>query len=288
MRGWLGETACLLAVLLALILATSGMTQQDPTKPLEIPARGTLKGTVTFVGQLPDLAQLDKTKRNQINLYNDKNVCLMAPKDQVDQRVWMIGAKGGMANVAVYVRPQPGEYFVLKDDDLKPFQQGGPRHEAVMDQPFCAFLPPVLLTFPSYYKKGVLKPSGQLVKIKNSATINRNSMRGPTSKNPGGNPIIAPKGEITLKLVPDRFAIPVRCSLHPWMEAKIMALDHPFAAVTDKDGKYEIKQIPAGVKLQVFAWHESGFVSQSGFKGEPLEVKAGETVEKSFQATRPK
>jgi hypothetical protein len=235
---------------------------------------------------LPNLAALDMARLNQINIHQDKKVCLAAPKDQIDQRVWMLGKNNGLANVVVYVRPQPGQYFVLTPADLKPYQVGGAKHEAVMDQPFCAFLPPFLLTFPKYYNNnGQLVPTGQVVKIKNSATINHNSKWGGTPTNPGGNPILPPKGEITLDLVPDKYAIPVNCAIHPWMEARILALDHPFAAVTDKDGNYEIKDVPAGVKLQVLALHETGFVSQNGFGGEPVQLKAGETLEKSFKAT---
>src|SRR5205814_313869 len=155
------------------------------------------------------------------------------------QRVWMIGPKGGVANVAVYVRPQPGEYFVLAAADLKPYQAGGAKQQVAMDQPFCAFLPPMLVTFPSYYNNGQLAPTGQVVRIKNSAPIAHNSRWGGGGKNPGGNPIIPAGGAVILNLVPDRFAIPINCSIHPWMEARILALDHPFAAVTDKDGNYE-------------------------------------------------
>jgi hypothetical protein len=49
--------------------------------------------------------------------------------------------------------------------------------------------------------------------------------------------------------------VKVKCDVHPWMGAWIGVLDHPFYAVTNAAGKYEIKGLPAG-KYTVEAWHE--------------------------------
>ena len=46
------------------------------------------------------------------------------------------------------------------------------------------------------------------------------------------------------------------CQIHPWMSSFVWVLDHPFAAVTDKEGNYEIKGVPAA-ELSVKYWHES-------------------------------
>ena len=40
--------------------------------------------------------------------------------------------------------------------------------------------------------------------------------------------------------------IPVRCNPHPWMNAFINVAATPFYAVTDADGHFEIKGLPAG------------------------------------------
>ena len=40
--------------------------------------------------------------------------------------------------------------------------------------------------------------------------------------------------------------MPVRCNNHPWMNAFINVADTPFFAVTDADGHFEIKGLPAG------------------------------------------
>jgi len=39
------------------------------------------------------------------------------------------------------------------------------------------------------------------------------------------------------------------------IDAYILPVDHPFAAITDADGKYQIKDLPAG-EYTFYAWHE--------------------------------
>jgi hypothetical protein len=71
--------------------------------------------------------------------------------------------------------------------------------------------------------------------------------------------------------------IPVKCNQHPWMKAHIGVLGHPYFAVTDKDGKYTIKDVPPG-KYTLTAWHEK-------FGEQPMkdfEVKASEAKTQDF------
>jgi hypothetical protein len=50
---------------------------------------------------------------------------------------------------------------------------------------------------------------------------------------------------------------PIRlgCDFHKWMAAWIFVLDHPFFAVTDEKGNFEIKGLPPG-EYTFEAWHE--------------------------------
>ena len=48
---------------------------------------------------------------------------------------------------------------------------------------------------------------------------------------------------------------PIRCHVHPWMRGWIGVLDHPFFAVTDEAGRFELKNLPAG-KYTIGVWHE--------------------------------
>lgn len=50
--------------------------------------------------------------------------------------------------------------------------------------------------------------------------------------------------------------IPVKCNLHPWMQAYFVVLKTSFFAVTGDDGRFEIPDLPPG-HYTLTAWHES-------------------------------
>jgi hypothetical protein len=73
------------------------------------------------------------------------------------------------------------------------------------------------------------------------------------------------------------------------MQAYVWAFDHPYAAVTDREGNYVIKNVPAGAGLRVQAWHEeAGWLARGGEKGDPVGIRAGETTERSFTVKVPR
>ena len=49
----------------------------------------------------------------------------------------------------------------------------------------------------------------------------------------------------------------IKCDVHPWMKSWVVVLDHPYWAVTDKDGNYSINldSLEAGTYDLCF-WHE--------------------------------
>ena len=51
---------------------------------------------------------------------------------------------------------------------------------------------------------------------------------------------------------PDRFA----STIYPWMGGYVRVFDHPYFAVTDADGRFEIRNAPAGA-WRLAAWHEA-------------------------------
>src|SRR5207245_9638442 len=65
---------------------------------------------------------------------------------------------------------------------------------------------------------------------------------------------------------------PIACNVHPWMKVSAGVLDHPFYAVTDASGKFDIRNLPAG-KYTLGAWHE-----KLKFDDQEIEVKGNLTV----------
>jgi uncharacterized membrane protein len=74
---------------------------------------------------------------------------------------------------------------------------------------------------------------------------------------------------------PNRVAgmINIKCDSHPWMRAYIYSSKHPYVAITDEKGNYEIKDLLPG-KYQVKIWHE-GF----GQVVKKVTVTAGKSSE---------
>ena len=44
----------------------------------------------------------------------------------------------------------------------------------------------------------------------------------------------------------ERLPVQIGCDIHNWMRAYWVVVDHPYAAVTDKDGHYRILELPPG------------------------------------------
>ena len=70
--------------------------------------------------------------------------------------------------------------------------------------------------------------------------------------------------------------IPVSCSIHPWMKAWMMICDHPYFAVTQEDGSFEIKNVPAGVELEFRVWQEAaGYLEEVSVNDESTKWSKG-------------
>ncbi len=128
----------------------------------------------------------------------------------------------------------------------------------------------------SVYPQSDGSAAGQTLVVKSSPNINHNANF--SSENNGAlNPTI-PAGSppITLvdKLVEEPGAMIVACNIHPWMKSTVRVFDHPYYAITDEDGKFEIKLAPTG-KFRVFIWHPTNGWKDGakGRFGETMEIK---------------
>ncbi len=70
--------------------------------------------------------------------------------------------------------------------------------------------------------------------------------------------------------------VKVKCEVHNWMAAYIGVLDHPFFAVSDDQGKFDIKNLPPG-EYDLEAWHE-----KLGTKTMHVSVGAADTKTVDF------
>jgi len=159
----------------------------------------------------------------------------------------------GIANVFVFLPKAPTGYKPPKADK-----------ELIFDQKNCKFLPHSLCI-----------QVGQTVKVLSDDGVPHNTHTFPL-RNAGFNQTVSPNDRKGVELKyskAEKLPIEVKCDFHTWMKAYHLILDHPFMAVSDANGKFEIEGLPAG-KHEFTVWHEKkGYLD----KKLAVEVKAGES-----------
>lgn len=191
---------------------------------------GMFSGRVVMTGAAPQLAPLF-VKDAEIK---DKEVC--AAGDVPDERL-VLGAGNGVKNVFIYMKKAP---------------KGSPKMEPstedlFFDQKNCQFNPHCMIV-----------PVGQVLKVLSDDAVAHNTHTNP-AKNNGVSSVVPQNdrvGVLQLKYTRSEDPFSVTCDFHAWMKAYHLPLDHPYGAVTDKDGNFEIKNVPAG-KHDFVVWHES-------------------------------
>lgn len=235
--------------------STSTGTAPTTSAPVKAEGWGTLKGTVVFGGEPKEPKVLEPQGKAE----KDPEVCAKnAPI--VSERLVVDGATKGVKNVFVYLlRPS-----AVNPDAKKAAEAAKPE----FDQKGCVYIPHAL---------AVMAGVPVLVKSSDPTSHNVNfQLRNLTQ-----NPVLQPgsKVEITPQS-PERNPGLVSCSIHPWMQAYWMVVDHPYFAITDEKGNFEIKNVPAGTQ-KVVVWQEAvGAVTPSS--GEDVTIAANGDTTKSF------
>lgn len=256
----------------ALFPPTKGGSVAVQLQPVEAKESGTITGTVTFDGQPPVMTDL-----SQVAGHGDNSHCI---KGDIKDQTWVVDpATNGVANVVVWVDPPKGSYF--RKPEKKTWADN-----ITVDQPFCAFIPHVVVLYPETYDDAAkaLTPTGQKLVVKNSAPILHNiRVSGRDNPSRGGN--VQPGTQQEFSLRKDRQEVALNCDIHKWMTGYALTFDHPFAAVTDKTGKFTIQNVPAGAEITFLAWHESKrkFVPLADNK---IKLNANETKTIDFKITK--
>ena len=215
----------------------------------------TVKGQVLFpAGQpVPQRAALKVNGPDQV-------VCL-AKGAILDESVLVNPKTRGIKNVVVYLRPDDADLkAAFAKEQIHPEDAKRKPAEVVIDQPCCVFV-----------NRITVARVGDTIVVKNPAAVAHNFF-WESAENGSFNPNIAPKMDFKLPpLKKEATPIQYKCTIHPWMTGYVRVFDHPYYAVTDDDGKFEIKNAPAG-KYRIVNWHENGV--RGGAKG-----RAGDQIE---------
>jgi len=155
--------------------------------------------------------------------------------NEIKGKVSVQGIKSA-ENIAVYVDVIPDKKFDVSKDHV------------VVDQRKMSFMPHV-----------VAVQQGTTVEFLNSDPVGHNvywpSISG--NKKLAHNLGTWPKGEKKPFQFNDLGVASLLCNVHPEMSGYVVVVPTPYLAVTDKDGNFEIKNIPAG-KYTLKTWSEDG------------------------------
>jgi plastocyanin len=110
--------------------------------------------------------------------------------------------------------------------------------------------PPVVLDQKGglYHPQILAIQTGQKLLVKNSDQCLHNVDVQPiVPGNPASNQMQTPGGApLTFTFPKPEMFITFRCDIHPWMFAWVSVMDSPYYCLTDKEGKFDIKNVPPG------------------------------------------
>ena len=178
----------------------------------------TVRGMITYAGAA--------SAPRKLSITTDKAVC--ANKISYDQTL-LVGAKKGLANAVIAI------------DGIK---AAAPKPASVtVDQIGCVYTPHVAAA-----------TVGSKLKLANSdATLH--NVHAYVDSDTVFNLALPQKGLSTVRNLDEAGVVTLKCDVHAWMSAYVLVFEHPFFAVTDKNGAFTIAGVPPGA-YQVTVWHE--------------------------------
>ena len=146
---------------------------------------------------------------------------------------YVVGPNGVFADVVVSLKGITGQ------------STGAGAPAAVLDQKGCLYSPQILAV-----------QTGQKIVVKNSDSCVHNVHSTPAvAGNAEHNDVQMPGGpDLTYTFPQPEMFLRFKCDVHSWMFAWVSVFDSPYFSVSDKDGRFVIKNVPPG-KYTVEANH---------------------------------
>jgi plastocyanin len=206
----------------------------------------TITGEVKFVGKAPANPVIDMTEEPK---------CKAVYKTTPQEQVVVMNPNETLSDVFVYVKsglPADAQYTP-------------PTTPVVIDQKGCMYHPRVF---------GIMV--GQPLEIENSDPLLHNIKAMGKANRPFN--ISQPAAGMTTQrtFTKSEVMLPFECNVHGWMHAFVGVLPHPFFSTTGADGRFTIKNLPAGT-YTIAAWQE-----KYGTRTATVTVKDNETKTADF------
>jgi hypothetical protein len=213
-------------------------------------SKGGIRGVISFEGEAP--------RRGQIDIAGDK-YCQSHHKDAPLMVEDVVVNDGKLQNVVIYISSGSERY---KDYPV-------PAETLLLDQVGCQYKPHVLVA-----------QLGQKIEVQNGDDAKHNVHL----KGPAGDLNISQDAKGQKDAIPDSKLsadfISIGCDIHKWMSAKLAIFDHPFFAISNEKGEFEIKHVPDG-EYTLSVWHERA--GNKVIQPEPVKIKiAGGVITQNF------
>jgi Carboxypeptidase regulatory-like domain len=215
---------------------------------LQVASAADITGTVTLKGTPP--------KEKDITPVMEDANCSKLHTSVPTTHFYVAGPKGELADVIVSLQGVSGK------------STGAAAPPMVLDQKGCEYVPSIFAV-----------QTDQKIIVKNSDPVlhNVHDVPGADSGNKEKNEAQLPNGpDLTFSFSKPESFLKFKCDVHQWMFAWASIFDHPYFAVSGKDGSFKIANVPPG-KYKIQAAHrKAGVVTQE------VEVKEGEPAKADF------
>jgi len=216
---------------------------------VQVASAADITGKITLKGTPPPEKQVTVTDPN----------CGKARTTPLTTRLYVVGSGGELADVFVHITDGlTGKTFEV------------PTQSVVLDQVGCEYVPYVL---------GLQTKQKLLVRNSDPTMHNVHPTPDPKSGNKEANRAQPPKvPDLVFTFDNPEVLLRFKCDVHGWMFAYAGVVQHPYYAVTGKDGSFKIANVPPG-NYTIEAFHrKAGKATQKVTVGNETQ-KADFTLE---------
>ncbi len=214
---------------------------------LTVAQAGDITGTVTLKGSPP--------KEKDITPLKEDPNCGKLHSEMPTTHFYVVGPDGALADVVVSVQGISGK------------STGASAPPVTLDQKGCEYVPQIFAV-----------QTDQKILVKNSDPVLHNVHDTPTVSGNKEQNVAQMPGSQELPFSfskPEEF-LRFKCDVHPWMFAWVSVFDHPYFAISGKDGTFKISNVPPG-KYTIRAAHR-----KAGSTTQEVEVKEGAPAKVDF------
>jgi plastocyanin len=183
---------------------------------------GALAGRITFRGDVPSLPAIEVSK--------DHEAC---------------GERMPSEALVVSPRTRGVKYAVVSLEGV-PAPEAGQPGEATLENTRCRFAPHVL----------AVRVGAELA-IVNGDPVLHNLRAWLDGQRAVFNVVQPTQGQVTHRTIKRAGVMRLTCDAHAHMSGYLVAFEHPYFAVTDEDGAFNIPNVPAGT-YRLNVWHRAG------------------------------